>query len=271
VGTLAQLARRLGTPLSEAPKAPRPHDPLGGSLQLTGPNEIAAAMDGGRRVELLLVLEGCDEPDVLALIERARALDLPVLSGSPNDLRRMSRRSPAASVLALAGRSPRGGLPEVLAAPGAVWLLAGARYPGNVGYVIRTAEVSGAVGVVVDVDFDRAERAQALRVCMGADRFMPVCWADAQAGFEAARKAGRRVVAIEDVGERAPWEVDLTGDVLLVVGGERDGIPRGLLASSDEIIRVPMAGFVPSYNLQGPVAVVAVERLRQMGSCGGPR
>jgi len=29
------------------------------------------------------------------------------------------------------------------------------------------------------------------------------------------------------------------------------------------VIRVPMTGFVPSYNLQAPVAVVAAEALRQ--------
>ena len=60
-----------------------------------------------------------------------------------------------------------------------------------------------------------------------------------------------------------PWEEDLTGDVLLVVGGERDGIPEPILSKSDSVIRVPMTGFVPSYNLQAPVAVVAAEALRQ--------
>jgi len=51
-----------------------------------------------------------------------------------------------------------------------------------------------------------------------------------------------------------------------VVGGERDGVPPELLARCDEVIRVPMAGFVPSYSLQAPVAVVAVERLRQVAA-----
>jgi tRNA(Leu) C34 or U34 (ribose-2'-O)-methylase TrmL len=30
-------------------------------------------------------------------------------------------------------------------------------------------------------------------------------------------------------------------------------------------VRVPMAGFIPSYNLQTAVAVLAAERLRQLG------
>ena len=50
---------------------------------------------------------------------------------------------------------------------------------------------------------------------------------------------------------------------MLVVGGERDGIRDSILNASDSIVRIPMAGFVPSYNLQAPVAVVAAEALRQ--------
>ena len=50
---------------------------------------------------------------------------------------------------------------------------------------------------------------------------------------------------------------------MLVVGGERDGIPNSILRASDSVVRIPMAGFVPSYNLQAPMAVVAAEAMRQ--------
>ena len=54
--------------------------------------------------------------------------------------------------------------------------------------------------------------------------------------------------------------------VMLIIGGENSGISEDLLAASDEAIRIPMAGFTPSYNLQAPMAVVAVEALRQRRS-----
>ena len=78
-----------------------------------------------------------------------------------------------------------------------------------------------------------------------------------------AHEAGFRVVSLEDTGDKEPWDEDLTGDVMLVVGGERDGIRDSILNASDSVVRIPMAGFVPSYNLQAPVAVVAAEALRQ--------
>ena len=74
----------------------------------------------------------------------------------------------------------------------------------------------------------------------------------------------RRIVVAEDVGKKAPWDADLTGDVLLVVGAENEGVSAEVLAAADEIVRLPMPGFVPSYNLQVAVSALAIERLRQI-------
>jgi tRNA G18 (ribose-2'-O)-methylase SpoU len=53
---------------------------------------------------------------------------------------------------------------------------------------------------------------------------------------------------------------------MLIIGGENAGISDDLLEAADQAIRIPMAGFTPSYNLQAPMAVVAVEALRQRRS-----
>jgi TrmH family RNA methyltransferase len=54
--------------------------------------------------------------------------------------------------------------------------------------------------------------------------------------------------------------------VLLVVGAEAEGVPADLLAAADATVRIPMAGFIASYNLQAAVAAVAAERFRQQGA-----
>jgi TrmH family RNA methyltransferase len=151
---------------------------------------------------------------------------------------------------------------------GAAWLLVGVAYPGNAGFAIRTAEVSGAAGIAIDCDFAREQRRESLRMSMRADWFMPVLWESAATVVERAHAAGRRVVAIEDVGAKPPWQVDLRGPVLFAIGGEEPGIPPDLLAHADEIVRIPMGGFIRSYNLQAALAMVAGERLRQSERAG---
>ena len=154
----------------------------------------------------------------------------------------------------------------VLALPGCAWALVGLAYPGNTGFASRAAEVSGADGVFVDGDFQHEGRREALRASMRADRFMPVFWEPALPLLDDARRAGRSIFAIEDVGDAAPWEVDLARPALFIVGGERHGIPREVLDGADRILRIPMHGFIPSYNLQAAMAMVAGERLRQLAA-----
>jgi TrmH family RNA methyltransferase len=217
-------------------------------------------------VRLLLAAGRPRDPRVAALVARAEAAGIPVHAASDASLRRLSKTDPPAEILALVGPDPAASPEQALAADGAAWLLVGVAYPGNTGFAIRTAEVSGADAVFVDNAFDHDAKREATRAAMRADRVMPVFWLPSERVLALARAAGRRVYALEDVGDAAPWEVDLTAPALFVVGGERHGIPQPVLAAADRVLRLPMRGFIPSYNLQAAMAGVAFERLRQLGA-----
>ena len=137
------------------------------------------------------------------------------------------------------------------------------RYPGNVGFILRAAEVAGAAGVLLDVDWTEKEHAAARRASIHADRFFPVVPADTASVFAAAHAAGRRIVAVETSGKATPWSVDLARPALIVVGGEAEGIPDELLERADDTVRIPTRGFIPSYNVQAAVGMVLGEWLRQ--------
>lgn len=239
--------------------------------QLAGVDAIDQALRRGERLRVILVREGLAADDADAVLERARAAGVRIRRVSAKVVHRLSHPRPPAEILALVGSGPGGTLDELMAGLGAVWLLTGVRYPGNAGFAIRTAEVSGADGIVVDCGFGRTERRDALRLSMRADWFMPVIWERAEVAIERAAASGHRVIGIEDVGTAAPWEVELTGPVAFVIGGEEHGIPESVLDRCDALIRVPMGGFIRSYNLQAAMAGVSAERLRQslLGSGAG--
>jgi TrmH family RNA methyltransferase len=232
--------------------------------QATGPEEVAAALDAGAPLRVLLVREGELPAKTAAVVERGREAGVRIQPASAATLWRLSKTEPAADVLGLVGRDPEASLDEVLAADAPIWLLVGVAYPGNAGFAARTAEVSGAAAIVIESRFERPARRETVRASMRADWFMPVFWEPALATARRAREAGRRIVAVEDVGDHAPWQTDLTGRLLLIIGGERYGIPPEILAEADTLVRIPMAGFIPSYNLQAAMAAVAIERLRQL-------
>ena len=246
----------------------------GMSLQRTGIEAVSVALDemeaGGEAVTLILSMRpevGSISADLAALIERATALGIPCEDGTPNDIWRMAvGTSPGSSppeVLALVGRQPDGTLEEVFARGGLVWLLIGVRYAVNIGYSIRTAEVSGASAILIDSDVNHNERRTAIRASMRAHRFLPTLWVESAEAIHVAKAAGFRIIGIEDVGAVEPWDADLTGNILCIVGGERDGIPPKVIEECDQLVKLPMTGFVPSYNLQVATSVVALEALRQ--------
>ncbi len=244
-------------------RSPSPVAP-GARRRARGVAEICAAFDAGEPVRALFVDEAARGANVDELVSRACTAQVPVRRVGARSLRRMGGPGEPVEALALVGPDPEVGLDVMLRRPGAVWLLVGTEYPGNAGLATRTAEVSGAAGVCIDAPFDRAGRVACLRASMRSDRLMPVHFAAASDVVPAARGAGRRIVVVEDVGEQAPWDIDLTRPSLFVVGGEAEGVPRALVDSADACIRIPTPGFVSSYNLQAAMAVVVGEQLRQL-------
>jgi len=234
-------------------------------MQRCGISEVLKSFKENEDIKLILLRRNSNASELVKIRSMADELEIRVIEGSDNDLWRMSRDNSQGipDVLALVGRDPNLSFDEVISTGGLIWLLAGAAYPVNIGFCIRTAEVSGADAVFVDAELSNTERKAAKRASMKAHRFIPVFWGD---GFEAAKSAkdrGFKIVSLEDIGGKTPWNTDLTGNIMLIVGGERNGIPQNILDISDEIIRVPMSGFVPSFNLQAPLSVVAIEAQRQ--------
>jgi tRNA G18 (ribose-2'-O)-methylase SpoU len=231
--------------------------------QLRGVAAVSAAIESGQTISLLLMVEDGASAAAEELARRAEVLGIEVRQESKRELRRMCAGDGAVEILGLEGPSASQTLDELMASDGIVFLLVGLRYPGNVGYILRCLEVAGGAGVVLDTDWGAPQRDEALRVGMRADRFFPVIDAESHDALRAARAAGRRVVALETAGRSAPWEVSLKGPLVLLVGSESTGIPDSVLGEVDEIVTIPVGGFIPSYNVQAAVGIVLGEWMRQ--------
>jgi len=267
-------ARGMGFGMGEAicvhahPNQHQAHDRFGAptSMQGQGPEAAKAALDSGQAKALLVLNER--SPDVEALLDDARRQGVPVHEVTQRDLWRMAHPGEDAlpEVLTLIGREPSAeDLPSMLARGGTVLCLDGVAYAGNIGFSVRTAEVAGATGVVLAMDEAITGRMwkDIRHSSMQATRFIPVLQSNIEKTVAAAQQAGFRIMVIEDVGDHDLQEVDLTGDVLMIVGAESDGVSQTALDAADVVVRLPMHGFVPSYNLQVAVACACVEAARQ--------
>ena len=141
---------------------------------------------------------------------------------------------------------PRGTRPVTLA----LWHVGD---PGNVGTLIRAADAFGA-GVALSEGCADPTGPKALRASMGSIFRVPI------GGFDEA--AGRRVALVARGGEPLA-EVDLSGDVVFVLGAEREGLPEDVLERCDATATIPLAGGAESLNVAMAGTVALYERARQ--------
>lgn len=141
-------------------------------------------------------------------------------------------------------------------------VLVGVSDPGNVGTLLRSAEAVGATVTLCEATVD-PWAPKVVRASAGSVLRIPVRSGVVSRVLEEMGDDGVRLVGTVGTGGRAPDEVDLTGPVALVLGGEAHGLPPHVVASVDELVSLPMAGAVESLNVAVAGSVLAFEAVRQ--------
>ncbi len=124
--------------------------------------------------------------------------------------------------------------------------------PGNVGTLLRAAHAFGA-GVALSDGCADATGPKAVRASMGSIFTVPL------SGF--GEPAGTRVALVPDGGIPLP-ELHRAGDVVLVLGAEREGLPAEVLERCDEQASIPQPGGGESLNVAMAGAIALYELAR---------
>jgi TrmH family RNA methyltransferase len=122
--------------------------------------------------------------------------------------------------------------------------------PGNVGTIVRSALAFGAASVVVGPGSADPFGPKAVRASMGAIFSVPVARA-----ARVDELPGERVALVARGGE--PLTGPATGDTTLLVGAERDGLPRDVVTACDRVAHIPIAS--ESLNAAMAAAVALYE------------
>jgi TrmH family RNA methyltransferase len=125
--------------------------------------------------------------------------------------------------------------------------------PGNVGTLLRTADAFGA-GVALSEGCADPTGPKAVRASMGA------IFRVALSGFD--QPTGKRVALVAHGGTPLP-ELVVDGDVVLVLGAERDGLPREVLELCEERVSIPQPGGGESLNVAAAGAIALYELARR--------
>ena len=148
-----------------------------------------------------------------------------------------------------------------------VVLLAGIQDPGNLGAAARTAEASGATGLVACSPSADPFGWKALRGAMGSTLRLPVPErVPLNEAVQVARRKGLAITAAVPRGGTPLFELDWRRPIAVLLGGEGAGLTEGDLEHADERVSIPMKPPVESLNVAVSAGVLLYEAARQRGS-----
>ena len=138
--------------------------------------------------------------------------------------------------------------------------------PHNLGAIIRTAETSGADGVIIPKRRSAGLNATVYKTSAGAASYVPVA------------RVSNLAAALDELKERGVWiygtdasgsdytATDFTGSCGLVIGSEGFGISKLIQKKCDFMVKLPMLGRINSLNASVAAGIFMYEVLRQRGS-----
>ena len=135
---------------------------------------------------------------------------------------------------------------------------------GNLGAIIRSAEVLGAACVVLPNKRSAFVTPATYKSSAGAAAHIPVAQvANLTQFLEGAKKAGFWVAGASEHAKEAIWDTNLKGKMVLVLGNEGEGVSRIVLEACDLFVRIPQAGQVESLSVAQAASVCIYEWVRQ--------
>lgn len=136
--------------------------------------------------------------------------------------------------------------------------------PRNLGAVCRSAEVAGAAGVVIPERRSAEVTAVACKASAGAVEHLQIARVRNLADWLGeAKSAGLWIWGADADAPQAPWDTDLGGPTVLVLGGEGKGIRPRVASACDGLIALPQRGQIESLNVSAAAAGLLFEAVRQ--------
>lgn len=263
--------RRRGE--GRADRTGAPERGLGGD-QVEGINAVRELLRAHRRpIREVLVAVGGDEAGPRAeIVELAHEGGVRVREVSATQLLALARSEAPQGVIARAAPIEPVDVDRLLADPrGFLVALDGVTDPGNLGAVMRTAEMAGATGIVLPKHRSARLGPSTMKAAAGAAEWLPVAQAAGLPAFlDRARRAGVWSVALDMDGDADLHDLAVAdGPIVLVLGAEGRGVARLTRQRCDLVASIETHGHLDSLNVSAAAAVACFAVARRRSGGGG--
>ena len=236
---------------------------------IEGRNPVIEAFRSGKVIDKLYILDGCNDGPIMTIKREAKKKDTFIKYVSRERLDMMSETGMHKGVIAYTAAYEYSELEDIFALaeskgePPFVYILDNIEDPHNLGAIIRTANLSGAHGVIIPKNRAVGLTSTVARTSAGALNYTPVVRVtNITKTIEELKKKGMWFVCA-DMGGDTMYDLNLTGSIGLVIGNEGDGVSRLVKEACDYVASIPMKGDIDSLNASVAAGVLGFEIVRQ--------
>ncbi len=134
----------------------------------------------------------------------------------------------------------------------------------NFGAIARSAECSGAHGIITPLKNSAPVNAEAMKSSAGALSTIPVSRVGSiRTTLMALKNDGFSIVAATEKSRQLIYDADFKQPLAIVMGSEDTGISREVLKLCDQELAIPLIGHISSLNVSAAAAVILFEVVRQ--------
>ena len=236
---------------------------------IEGRNPISEALKSGREIDKILVAKGERNGSIIKIISDAKKRGIVIQDVERAKLDSMSYTKNHQGVIAYVAAAEYSTVDDIL-------LLAKSKGeqpfiiiadeitdPHNLGSLLRTANASGAHGIIIPKRRSVGLNSVVAKTSAGAVEFTPVAKVSNIANtIDKLKKENIWVVGADMDGENTIYEQDFSGGIAIVVGSEGEGISRIVKDKCDFLVRIPMLGEITSLNASVAGALMIYEVVR---------
>ena len=237
------------------------------SSQIEGRRAVHEALAAGIALDRLYLLEGGKGLGELAGLAKGagavvvfcdrRRLDSMSATGSHQGAIAVAAAHPYAAPEDILGRASERGEPPFIV------VCDGIEDEGNLGSVIRTAEVAGAHGLVVPKRRSAGLSDVVFKASAGAAAHLLVARVPGVPSYlRELKEHGIWVYGTDPEAEKSVYDTDFSGGAAIVIGSEGHGMSRLAAECCDFTVSIPLYGKISSLNVSAAAAVVLCHAAR---------
>ena len=134
----------------------------------------------------------------------------------------------------------------------------------NFGAIIRTAEISGVNGIIIQNSSSAPINSDTIKTSAGAIFNIPICKVNhIKDAIYHLKSMDISIISATEKADKNVYDVDLKKPVAIIMGSEQRGINKSVINISDEVVRLPMYGKIESLNVSVACGIFLYEVVRQ--------